>query len=79
MAGAMDRWFPALCTAHCQSDALGSQTSTLSVAIAWLVSHHGMALWPESGRSQHRAAVEIGARRVAAAPSHAILHCCFRL
>jgi len=78
LAGARDLLFAALCAEHCQSDEQGSQTSTLSVPVASLVAHYGIALWPEPGRMPHSAAVEVGAR-LAAAPSHAILHCCFRL
>jgi hypothetical protein len=78
MVGAMDPSFANLCAEHCRQGQQSDQTATLTVPAALLAPLYITLPAPEPTAASRPAAAATSAL-AAAAPPHAILHCCFRI
>ena len=78
MAGAVDNSNGTLCAEHCRFGQSSSDTPTITVPMALLSLLYSVPPAPEPVAAPHTAAGRPGVLG-AAAPPHAILHCCWRI
>jgi hypothetical protein len=79
MAGPMDGPDANLCAEHCHYGQQSHQVPALTVPVALLTALYVTPLVPEPISTPRLVAAAAAGMLAAAAPPHAILHCCFRI